>query len=222
MESQMQQPTLRLYIDRLGGSVRTPALGEANRAIYLADGHAVIRGAGTAASLAPNSAWQGRAAIGITASPAGARLLRWELSTGGPALLRGDGVHSELALESTLRLEPGVGYLMRCDRVDFPPGGVAFTHTHQGPGIRCLQEGRIRIRTQGEDFQVDPHGAWFETGVDPVYAETRADGPSHFIRLMILPRAIEGRSSIRYVRPEDQDRPKTQTYQVFLDEPIEL
>jgi len=69
---------------------------------------------------------------------------------------------------------------------------------------------------------VDPGGAWFETGIDPVFAETRPDGPSHFIRVMILPRSIRGKSSITYVNPEDQDKPKTQKYQVFVDEPIEV
>jgi hypothetical protein len=39
---------------------------------------------------------------------------------------------------------------------------------------------------------------------------------------MILPRSIRGKSSITYVNPEDQDKPKTQKYQVFVDEPIEL
>jgi len=59
-------------------------------------------------------------------------------------------------------------------------------------------------------------------GIDPVFAETRQDGPSHFIRVMILPRSLKGKSSITYVKPEDQDKPKTQKYQVFVDEPIDL
>jgi hypothetical protein len=42
------------------------------------------------------------------------------------------------------------------------------------------------------------------------------------VRVMILPRAISGKSSISYVNPEDFDKPKTQKYQVFIDEPIEL
>jgi len=42
------------------------------------------------------------------------------------------------------------------------------------------------------------------------------------MRVMILPRAIKGKSSIRYVRPEDQEKPKTQRYQVFADEPVDL
>ena len=39
---------------------------------------------------------------------------------------------------------------------------------------------------------------------------------------MILPRELKGKSSIRDVRPEDQDKPNTQRYQVFRDEFITL
>ena len=218
----MSGQKLRLYTDRLTAGASSESLGATNRAVYVAGGTAVLRGGGVAASLGVNSAWQGRVPVSVTAGPAGARLLRWELSTTAPQLLQGAQVQSELTLEGEPRIEPGTDYLMRCDRVDFPPGGLALTHTHQGSGIRCLQSGRIRIETQGHDFRVEPGGAWFETGSDPVFAETWKDGPSYFVRVMILPRAIRGKSSIRYVKPEDQDRPKDQTYQVFVDEPIEL
>jgi len=40
--------------------------------------------------------------------------------------------------------------------------------------------------------------------------------------VMILPRTLRGKSSITYVKPDDQDKPKTQKYQVFVDEPIDL
>jgi len=213
---------LRLYTDRLSPSASLGPLTRSNRAIYVSEGKAVVRCAGIAVSLAENSVWQGSADPTITAGPAGARLLRWELSREDAKSSPATDVQSELTLEAEPRLQPGVDYLMRCDRVDFPPGGVAFTHTHKGSGIRCLQSGRIRIETQGHDFWVEPGGAWFETGVDPVFAETRKDGPSHFIRVMILPRSIRGKSSITYVRPEDQNKPKTQNYQVFVDEPIEV
>jgi len=56
---------------------------------------------------------------------------------------------------------------MRCDRVDFPPGGIAYTHTHQGPGIRCLLGGRdphpgVRCRASRAAGE-----AWFEAGRIP-------------------------------------------------------
>ena len=213
---------LRLYTDQLQPGAVSAALAETERVIYIAYGDAVCRGHGFASSLAPNSVWQGRLGITLTGGSKGVRLLRWELSTSEPRLLTGAGVTSVLTLAGEPGIEAGINYLMRCDRVDFPPGGVAFTHTHQGSGIRCLQAGRICIETQSQKFWVEPGNAWFETGHDPVFAQTRSDGPSHFVRVMILPQAIRGKSSIRYLKPEDVDKPKTQTYQVFTDEPIQL
>lgn len=213
---------LRLYVDQLAAGASSRPLAAVNRAVYVGDGTLQLRGAGIAVALCANCAWQGYPAIELTSGPSGARLLRWELSPGQPALLEGAGVESQLAIEETLDLAAGAKYLMRCDRVNFPPGGVALTHTHQGPGIRCLQSGRIHIVTQGRHFSVETGGAWFETGTDPVYAQTWPDSPSHFIRVMILPIALQGKSSIQYVRPEDRLRPKDQTYQIFADEPIDL
>jgi quercetin dioxygenase-like cupin family protein len=109
---------------------------------------------------------------------------------------------------------------MRCDRVDFPPGGVAYTHTHQGPGIRVLLHGRFRVHTGGHTLEIAPGDPWFESGPDPVYAEASRDDPTSFIRVMVLPLTLLGKSSIRYVNPEDQARPKTQTYTVFVDAPL--
>ena len=83
--------------------------------------------------------------------------------------------------------------------------------------------GSIRIDTQGVSHHHAPLGAWFETGPDPVYAAADADAASAFVRVMVLPRALLGaRSSIKYVRTEDADEPKSQRYQVFVDEPIDL
>jgi hypothetical protein len=111
-------------------------------------------------------------------------------------------------------------YLIRCDRVDFPPGGCAYLHTHQGPGLRVLLHGMIRIETQGTEHTYGPLQAWFETGPDPVFAGADEQQPTAFVRCMVLPGALRGKSSIRYVRDEDADKPKLQTYQVFVDEPL--
>ena len=56
---------------------------------------------------------------------------------------------------------------MRCDRVDFPPGGEALLHTHQGPGIRCLLFGAFRVETDGDGWSSTRYGAWFEAGPEP-------------------------------------------------------
>jgi len=117
---------------------------------------------------------------------------------------------------------PSGDLLLRGDSVAFPPGGCALTHTHAGPGIRCLIEGAIRIDTHGRSTSYGPGGAWFESGPVPVFAQAATDRASRFIRVMILPRALIGKSSIRYVHPEDADKPKSQRYTIFVDAPIAM
>jgi quercetin dioxygenase-like cupin family protein len=211
--------TLRLYTDRLAAKAALAApLAAATRAIYVREGDATIRAAGQAATLATNCAWHGAVACAVTAGGYGAVLLRWELVPGDAPPGAASGADSRLTLATTVELaEPG-GYLMRLDRVDFPPGGVAYLHTHRGPGIRCLLAGELRVEVNGAAHALRPGEAWFEAGPDPVLAHASDREATSFARLMILPREVQGRSSIRYVRPEDQDKPKTQRYQVFCDE----
>jgi quercetin dioxygenase-like cupin family protein len=140
-----------------------------------------------------------------------------EVSLDGHALvweLGDDGVE--------LEIEPGAGWLMRCDRVDFPPGGVAYTHTHPGPGIRCLLRGSIRIESGGGSHTYAPFESWFESGPDPVFAAASPTEETSFVRVMLVPREWEGRRTIRYVDPADEDKPKTQRATVFLERPLEL
>src|SRR5262245_27556270 len=205
--------TLALYADRLEAKAALPApLAAANRVIYVREGAATVRAGGQAATLAANSAWHGAAGCEVTAGAGGAALLRWELT-------RTPGGKPTLAHPVELA-DPG-GYLMRCDRVDFPPGGIAYTHTHRGPGIRCLLAGEMRVEVNGAAHAVAPGEAWFEAGPDPVLALASDREPTAFARVMILPAELRGKSSIRYVLPEDADKPKRQTYQMFVDDPIE-
>src|SRR5207253_1990255 len=101
-------------------------------------------------------------------------------------------------------------YVMRCDRVDFPPGGVAHMHVHPGPGIRCLLFGSIRIESAGGTHEFGPFEPWFESGPEPVYAAASSTEPSAFVRVLILPREWAGKRTIRYVDPADDEKPKTQ------------
>ena len=123
-------------------------------------------------------------------------------------------------LSAALQLQANEDRLIRCDRVDFPPAGVAYLHTHQGPGIRVLLHGSIRIDTAGESHSYGPLQAWFEPGPEPVFAAASETEPSAFVRCMILPARLRGQSSIRYVREEDAAKPKSQRYTVFVDEPL--
>jgi hypothetical protein len=129
---------------------------------------------------------------------------------------------SAIADAAAIELDPGFGWLMRCDRVSFPKGGIAYTHIHQGPGIRYCLEGGIRIETEGRVNTYGPGEAWFESGSAPVLAPTSPDDETSFVRCFILPRSCKGRSSIRYVRAEDAGRPKLQRYRVLGERFIEL
>ena len=190
---------LRLFEDRLDAGAAIP-LPPGNRVIYVNEGLASVGGAG-------------------------AVLWRYELCDVNAAPIGPGDAASSLKLAADITtLEPGDGkqWLMRCDSVAFPPGGCAYTHTHQGPGIRCLRDGTIRIDAEGQSHHYAPGGAWFESGPDPVFAQADAEKPSRFIRVMILPRALKGQSSIRYVKDEDRDKPKSQSYRGYVDEFITL
>ncbi len=52
-------------------------------------------------------------------------------------------------LSRRIQIDPFAEWVIRCDRIDFPPGGIAYTHTHPGPGIRYLLQGTIDIHTEG-------------------------------------------------------------------------
>lgn len=140
-------------------------------------------------------------------------LLRYEIT---------DEPRLDSQLSATLALGAGGEYLVRCDRVELPPEGIAYLHTHRGPGIRCLIQGRFRVEVNGLAQTVERYGAWFESGVDPVEARAVSEEPAAFVRVMVLPRDMLGRSSIQYVRDSDRGRPKPQRYEVLVDEPLVL
>ena len=147
-----------------------------------------------------------------------------EVGSDGHALVweLGESSADRAKLSAEVALDPGVQWLMRCDRVDFPPGGVAYLHTHPGPGIRCLLRGSIRIESEGRSEKYGPFEAWFESGPEPVFAAASEDEETAFVRVMLLPREWEGKRTIRYVDPDDEAKPKTQRATVFLERAIEL
>ena len=124
------------------------------------------------------------------------------------------------ALVWELTERPAGEWLVRCDRVDFPPGGIAYTHTHPGPGLRVLLKGRIRIETQGTTHEYGPFEWWYETGPDPVYAAASDEEETAFVRVLVLPAEWAGMRTIRYVDPADEDRPKLQRASVYFERPL--
>ena len=211
-------PILRLYEDTLSGDgTFDAALPAMPRMIF------VVHGAVTVAKrmLGDGEAWFGAGPLALTPGKAGVTCWRFELAPalGADGAARGRGVVSHEKMSVRLAALPAGDLLMRGDSVGFPPGGCAYLHTHQGPGIRCLIEGGIRIDTHGGSTSYGPGGAWFESGPEPVFAQG-ADRPTRFIRVMILPRALLGKSSISYVNEDDKTRPKSQQYKIFVDEPV--
>ena len=211
---------LRIYHDRLppNASARLPAL---NRVVYCVEGSATVDGA----SLRPDQAWHGPGAATVTAGQQQTLLWRWEFFPAEdtrPGKLTGTGIDSRDAGTYRIERDPAGKHLMRCDRVNFPPGGEALTHIHAAPGVRCLLEGSFYLDTGGHQMVLTPGSTWLELGPEEVYARAGDDEPASFVRVMIIPREYKGRSTITYTRPEDQDKPKSQQYQRYLDEEIEL
>src|SRR4029077_14572224 len=123
-------------------------------------------------ALSDGEAWHGEAAATITAGEHGATFWRYELAaTAAPKAPAAAGVRSREKLTALLDTLPAGELLLRGDSVAFPPGGCALPHRHQGPGIRCLIEGGIRIDTAGRSTSYGPGGAWYESGPEPVFAQ---------------------------------------------------
>jgi hypothetical protein len=201
-------PVLALYEDVLSNGAEL-ALPAAARMIFLVHGGARIGERALA-----------DAAVTIVGGDSGATFWRYELATtAAPKAPAAAGVRSREKLTASLDTLPAGELLLRGDSVAFPPGGCALPHRHQGPGIRCLIEGGIRIDTAGRSTSYGPGGAWYESGPEPVFAQA-AQRPSRFIRVMILPRALLGTSSLQLVDPADAAKPRAQQYQIFVDAPI--
>ena len=210
-------PELRLIEDFLTdkGAISLPALP---RMLF------VVRGSVTVGQrvLGQGETLFGEDMITAHAQESGATLWRWELSDPRQPVAKSPGTsaNSWPKLAAPLERLPDGDLLWRGDSVAFPAGGCAYLHRHQGPGIRCLIEGGIRIDTHGRSTSYGPGGAWYETGPDAVFAQAAADRPSRFIRVMILPRTLAGKSSIQYVNEADKDKPRVQQYKIFADAPI--
>jgi len=211
----MGYPILRLWEDILPAGARV-ALPPLPRMIFVVHGALTIGDR----SLSDGETWHGECALEARAGQSGVSTWRWELTSELKAPAAPPGVSSREKLSAELRTVPDGDLLLRGDSVAFPPGGCAYPHRHQGPGIRCLLEGGIRVDTHGASTSYGPGAAWYESGPDPVFAQAAADRASRFIRVMVLPRTLFGKSSIQYVNHEDESKPRAQQYKIFADFPI--
>lgn len=209
-------PMLRLYEDVLANEAELP-LPALPRMIFVVHGSVTVRDR----TLHDDDGWSSDGAVRLKGGAGGAAIWRWELAAGGADTIAetGTGVVSREKLSARLETLPQGALLLRGDSVAFPPGGCAYLHRHQGPGIRCLLEGGIRIDTHGHSTSYGPGSPWYESGPDPVFAQA-ADRPTRFIRVMILPMSYMGKSSVEYLRAEDKDKPRTQKYKIYADMPI--
>ncbi len=231
--------TLRLLEDRLapgqerhvhdiGGAEAGPSSGRV--VIYVAAGSVTTNATGP---LHTDEAWHSTLADldgHAVAGSEGAHLLRFELlpqpvvdGGGNRQAVAAPLVASERAAASIDVAWSG-SFLLRCDRVDFPPGGIAYLHTHAGSGIRYLLFGDLWIESGERQarIHVRPGGAWFERAGEPVLAPASATEPTAFVRVMVLPPELQGQRSIRYLDPADQDKPKPQRYSLLVDDLVEL
>ena len=222
----MKNYALQLLEDRLTeGPEISQSLPSRHRVVYVVEGSMTINSEEQEREFSRNSAWFGTGECALRAGADGARLWRWELVETPPVddnIASAHGVSSRFVQGQDLDLNAEVEYLMRCDRIDFPLAGIAYTHTHPGPGIRCLLSGEIRIRVHERESLIQPGESWFERGPDPVLALALATHPTSFVRTMFLPCSLKGKSSIQYTNAEDQEKPKRQQYTRFVDEFIDI
>ena len=130
-------------------------------------------------------------------------------------------VSSTPALAAEVELDPALDWVVRCDRVDFPPGSVAYRHVHPGPGIRRMLHGGLTVdRGDGSPRTYGQREAWLEGADDPVIATASASEDTAFVRVLLLPAEWTGKRTIRYLDPADEERPKLQRATVLLEEPL--
>jgi hypothetical protein len=212
-------PVMRLYEDSISGGAAAVSLPALARMIFVVHGGVTIDGK----VLSDGQAWHGEGACSLAAGKDGVTVWRFELAASGSSSHPIKGVlRSQEKLAAPLATVPQGELLLRGDSVAFPPGGCAFLHKHWGPGIRCLLDGGIRIDTHGRSTSYGPGTPWYETGSDPVFAQAALDRPSRFIRVMVLPRSLLGKSSFQFVNEEDKAKPRVQQYKIFADLPIAM
>ncbi|MFO7571922.1 MAG: cupin domain-containing protein [Gaiellaceae bacterium] len=173
-------------------------------------------GAHVVYDLERSSAYVGAAAV---RGPALVWAVRADADDPGLVALSHKARGASLAID--VELDPAASWVVRCDRVDFPPGGVAYRHAHPGPGIRRILHGELTIdRGQGEPQTYRAGEAWLEAADDPVRATASETEDTAFVRVLLLPAEWAGKRTIRYLDPADEEKPKLQRATVLLEESL--
>ncbi len=196
---------LALFEDRLEGEART--LPPAVRGLYLRHGSVTLDGV----PLAPDTATLAKGAAVVAGS---GEVWRFEVSD-APALAAPEE-YATLILAHPLPRDAAAPFVLRMDRVDFPPEGATPKHGHAGPGIRRLLSGRLLAEVGEEAHRIEAGGAWFETGADPVIGRAMLPG-SAFVRCMVLDAELLGRPTFRAWDAAEAAKPRSTSSRLFFD-----
>lgn len=196
---------LALLEDVLDGG--TLVLPDAVHGLYLRHGDVTLDGA----PLLPDS---GTLVKGAAVLAGSGEVWRYEVAD--RATLAAPDEYARLILARPLDRDPAAPFVLRMDRVDFPPEGATPKHGHAGPGIRRLLSGRLLAEVGDEVHRIEPGGAWFETGTDPVVGRVMAPG-SAFIRCMVLDPDLLGRPTFRAWSAGEAAKPRSAAYRLFFD-----
>lgn len=125
----MSELILRLHEDHLPAGCPPVYLPAGPRALYVREGGLMVESPQDAQSLDPAQARVGQEPLTLLSGEQDTVLWRWDLTDArqpAGALPSAPATRSELKLEAPITLDARFEWLMRCDRVDFPKGGVAL------------------------------------------------------------------------------------------------
>ncbi|WP_372622809.1 hypothetical protein [Falsiroseomonas sp.] len=196
---------LALFEDLLEEESR--ALPPAVRGLYLRHGSVTLDGT----PLAPDTAIF---ATGPAVLAGSGEVWRFDVSD--VPTLAAPEEYARLILAHPLQRDAAAPFVLRMDRVDFPPEGATPKHGHAGPGIRRLLGGRLLAEVGEAAHRIDAGDAWFETGFDPVIGRALLPG-SAFIRCMVLDAELHGRPTFRAWDAEEAAKPRSTAARQFFD-----
>src|SRR6476660_4479382 len=179
-------PVLRFYEDVLSSAEKIELrLPPVPRFIFVVHGSATIG----EETVREGESWQGETAVKIKPGAAGVTCWRWELARGdrGSTTANAPGMVTHEKLTAFLETLPKGELLMRGDSVAFPPGGCAYLHRHQGPGIRCLIDGGIRFHPHRRPPSSHPGDTRYRARPDVLFDHAPSHTPSRHIRRNIVP-----------------------------------
>jgi hypothetical protein len=167
--------------------------------------------------------WHGEDEVAVRAGDSGATIWRWDLTKAPAASFASAGLRSLVKL-SAPPPDPALRAACSCAATALLscPAAAPLTHVHQGPQASAADRRRWHTHRHGRGALTafGPGGAWFESGPEEVFAQAAPNRPSRFVRAMILPIALVGKNSIRYVNEADKGKPHSQSYVRFFDVPI--